>query len=65
MVIPPIHLDTVSIIKSALGIRGPYLIDFWGQNLNLSESLEGVIVRLSEQSDRLTPFPQPANYLAE
>lgn len=54
----------MSISISPSGSGGPYLIDFWGQNLNLSESLEGVIIGLSEQSNWFTPFPQPTNDLA-
>lgn len=40
-----------------------YLVYFWGQNLNFSESLEGIIVRLSKQSDRFPSFSEPSNYL--
>lgn len=40
-----------------------YLVHFWGQNLNLPESLEGIIVGLSEQSDRFSSLSKTSNYL--
>lgn len=40
-----------------------YLVYFWRQNLNFSESLEGIIVRFSKQSDRFPTFSESSNYL--
>lgn len=40
-----------------------YLVYFRCQNLNLPESLEGIIIGLSKQSDWFPSFPKPANYL--
>lgn len=40
-----------------------YLINFWCQNFDLTESLESIIIRFSKQTDRLATFPQTSDHL--
>lgn len=47
----------------SLDLDNSYLVYFWGQNFNLSKSLEGIIVGLSKQPDWLASFSKPSNNL--
>lgn len=46
-------------------LHSSYLVYFRSQNLNLPESLEGIVVRLTEQSDWFPSFSESSNNLTE